>query len=193
MLNVDGVIVGNYRCNLSGADLNRQWITPSKASHPTIYFTKQLIRQTKAERELAFCCDIHGHNRKKNIFICSWFFIQMAVPREMGRRESKYFQCWCQKIAKCFSSKIAASRFKKTEKEQPGYPFINIDCPLERSEHNQLLHPWNIILRLRLRSVLILPLQFEYLSRYRSLLLPLPWIILRADPAEGQKSYGRSW
>jgi cytosolic carboxypeptidase protein 2/3 len=26
MLNVDGVIVGNYRCNLSGADLNRQWI-----------------------------------------------------------------------------------------------------------------------------------------------------------------------
>jgi len=26
MLNPDGVIVGNYRCNLSGADLNRQWI-----------------------------------------------------------------------------------------------------------------------------------------------------------------------
>jgi hypothetical protein len=26
MLNIDGVIVGNYRCNLSGADLNRQWI-----------------------------------------------------------------------------------------------------------------------------------------------------------------------
>ena len=50
MLNVDGVIVGNYRCNLSGADLNRQWIEPSKKSHPTIYFTKQLIRQTKAER-----------------------------------------------------------------------------------------------------------------------------------------------
>lgn len=26
MLNIDGVIIGNYRCNLSGADLNRQWI-----------------------------------------------------------------------------------------------------------------------------------------------------------------------
>lgn len=26
MLNIDGVIVGNYRCNLSGADLNRQYI-----------------------------------------------------------------------------------------------------------------------------------------------------------------------
>jgi murein tripeptide amidase MpaA len=25
MLNPDGVIVGNYRCSLSGLDLNRQW------------------------------------------------------------------------------------------------------------------------------------------------------------------------
>jgi murein tripeptide amidase MpaA len=29
MLNPDGVIVGNYRCNLSGSDLNRQWILPN--------------------------------------------------------------------------------------------------------------------------------------------------------------------
>lgn len=29
MLNPDGVIVGNYRCSLSGQDLNRQWTTPS--------------------------------------------------------------------------------------------------------------------------------------------------------------------
>lgn len=26
MLNIDGVIIGNYRCNLTGADLNRQWL-----------------------------------------------------------------------------------------------------------------------------------------------------------------------
>lgn len=25
MLNPDGVIVGNYRCNLAGVDLNRVW------------------------------------------------------------------------------------------------------------------------------------------------------------------------
>ena len=29
MLNPDGVIVGNYRCSLSGVDLNRKWISPS--------------------------------------------------------------------------------------------------------------------------------------------------------------------
>jgi len=29
MLNPDGVIVGNYRCSLSGHDLNRQYPSPS--------------------------------------------------------------------------------------------------------------------------------------------------------------------
>ena len=28
MLNVDGVINGNYRCSLAACDLNRKWIEP---------------------------------------------------------------------------------------------------------------------------------------------------------------------
>ncbi len=47
MLNPDGVIIGNYRCNLSLVDLNRQWIDPNKKLHPTIYHTKQLIKRMK--------------------------------------------------------------------------------------------------------------------------------------------------
>jgi cytosolic carboxypeptidase protein 2/3 len=47
MLNPDGVIVGNYRCNLSMVDLNRQWIDPSKKLHPTVYHTKQMIKRMK--------------------------------------------------------------------------------------------------------------------------------------------------
>lgn len=34
MLNVDGVINGNYRSNFSGNDINRQWQAPSKKLHP---------------------------------------------------------------------------------------------------------------------------------------------------------------
>ncbi len=30
MMNPDGVVHGNYRCSLSGTDLNRQWECPSK-------------------------------------------------------------------------------------------------------------------------------------------------------------------
>ena len=37
MLNVDGVINGNYRCSLAACDLNRKWTKPSKALHPSVY------------------------------------------------------------------------------------------------------------------------------------------------------------
>jgi murein tripeptide amidase MpaA len=45
MLNPDGVINGNTRCNLAGVDLNRQWIEPNKKLHPSIYHTKMLIKK----------------------------------------------------------------------------------------------------------------------------------------------------
>lgn len=45
MLNPDGVINGNYRCNLAGFDLNRRWLNPSKVIHPTIYNCKKLVNQ----------------------------------------------------------------------------------------------------------------------------------------------------
>lgn len=45
MLNPDGVIRGNYRCNTLGVDLNRRWLNPSKLLHPTVYFIKAVARQ----------------------------------------------------------------------------------------------------------------------------------------------------
>lgn len=69
MLNIDGVVIGNYRSNLSGVDLNRQYITTSKVLHPTIYYLKKLLKKVKDEKNLVFFCDLHGHSRKKNIFM----------------------------------------------------------------------------------------------------------------------------
>ena len=34
MINIDGVIYGNFRCDLSGMDLNRNWKSPNKLIHP---------------------------------------------------------------------------------------------------------------------------------------------------------------
>lgn len=36
MINPDGVIVGNFRTNLTGEDLNRRYDTPSRVFHPTV-------------------------------------------------------------------------------------------------------------------------------------------------------------
>jgi len=45
ILNPDGVYYGQYRWNMIGTDLNRIWNSPSKHFHPTIYFTKELLKQ----------------------------------------------------------------------------------------------------------------------------------------------------
>ena len=70
MLNPDGVVNGNYRCGLAGVDLNRRWKTPSSTLHPTIYHTKRLIKDfAKDVQTVDLVVDLHGHSRKKNIFM----------------------------------------------------------------------------------------------------------------------------
>lgn len=41
MINIDGVVNGNYRSNFSGNDVNRQWLEPSRKLHPEIWTLKQ--------------------------------------------------------------------------------------------------------------------------------------------------------
>ena len=69
ILNPDGVINGNYRCSLSGQDLNRRWKTPSKILHPVVFAVKKFMRIFSKEREIVLYCDLHGHSRRKNIFM----------------------------------------------------------------------------------------------------------------------------
>lgn len=69
MLNPDGVINGNYRCSLVGADLNRRWKNPSADLHPIIHNLKKVIKTTSESHDIDLICDLHGHSRKQNIFM----------------------------------------------------------------------------------------------------------------------------
>ncbi|KAH9588386.1 Cytosolic carboxypeptidase 2, variant 2 [Schistosoma haematobium] len=69
MLNPDGVIVGNYRCSLSGCDLNRKYTSSLKRFFPTIWHTKQMIINVMKQYEVVVYCDLHGHSRKQQMFI----------------------------------------------------------------------------------------------------------------------------
>lgn len=64
MLNPDGVMQGNYRCSLSGNDLNRKYALPSKTFHPEIFHLKALVQRVNQEMPLLFYCDLHGHSKK---------------------------------------------------------------------------------------------------------------------------------
>lgn len=70
MLNADGVVNGSSRCSLAGQDLNRQWLTPSAALHPSVYHLKSLLLYlcSVGKAPLVYC-DYHGHSRKMNVFV----------------------------------------------------------------------------------------------------------------------------
>ena len=69
MMNPDGVKHGNSRCSLLGVDLNRRWIEANEIFHPEVFYAKEMIRNTKDMHEIAMCCDIHSHAKKRNIFM----------------------------------------------------------------------------------------------------------------------------
>lgn len=73
MMNPDGVIIGNYRNNLSGNDLNRQYIKPDKRLHPSVYHVKELLKSIDSNKILAFI-DFHAHSKKKNAFLYAPYF-----------------------------------------------------------------------------------------------------------------------
>ena len=69
MINIDGVVNGNTRCSLYGVDLNRCWIDPQRDTHPILFSLKWLIKNLQNERDVLLFVDLHGHSRKKNIFM----------------------------------------------------------------------------------------------------------------------------
>ena len=62
MLNPDGVIVGNYRCSLTGRDLNRAYRIALRDSFPSISHAKSMIKTSVAHSfSLSWLfCDVIG-------------------------------------------------------------------------------------------------------------------------------------
>lgn len=98
MINPDGVINGNYRCSLCGSDLNRRYKTPSKVLHPVVYSIKRLVKAFSKERELALFVDLHGHSRRKNIFM---YGNSGSTPQE--QTDSRLFPFILSKLCDFFS------------------------------------------------------------------------------------------
>jgi hypothetical protein len=64
MVCVDGVIAGNYRICECGSDLNRMWTSPDETLHPTVWATKELLK----EKPPKLYIDFHGHSKLNGTF-----------------------------------------------------------------------------------------------------------------------------
>lgn len=81
MLNPDGVINGNNRCDISGLDLNRCWSEPDPQLHPTIFHAKQLIKKVKSQRTVSFVLDLHGHSKLEGVFLYGCMPERKQMPK----------------------------------------------------------------------------------------------------------------
>ena len=71
MINVDGVIYGNFRCDITGTDLNRRWKETPRLLHPQVYDIKRKINYHRAKAKVDCVFDLHGHSKNYNIFAYS--------------------------------------------------------------------------------------------------------------------------
>lgn len=68
MLNVDGVVYGNYRCSHLGCDLNRKWDRANRLLHPAIYYSLQMMKMMRSVVKIQCFADLHGHSKKQGAF-----------------------------------------------------------------------------------------------------------------------------
>ncbi len=64
-MNPDGAYLGNLRTNAAGANLNREWMTPSLESSPEVWHVKNKIHATGCDLFL----DIHGDEGLPYVFV----------------------------------------------------------------------------------------------------------------------------
>lgn len=63
-MNPDGSVGGNLRTNAAGANLNREWSTPSMESSPEVYLVREHLQKTGCRLFL----DIHGDENLPYVF-----------------------------------------------------------------------------------------------------------------------------
>ncbi|MFC7296866.1 M14 family metallopeptidase [Herminiimonas aquatilis] len=64
-MNPDGAVNGNLRTNAAGANLNREWMTPSLESSPEVFHVKNAIHEAGCDLFL----DIHGDEGLPYVFV----------------------------------------------------------------------------------------------------------------------------
>ena len=66
-MNVDGSVRGNLRSNAAGANLNREWQSPSVETSPEVFYVRQKMLETGVDAFL----DLHGDEGLPYVFVAA--------------------------------------------------------------------------------------------------------------------------
>jgi murein tripeptide amidase MpaA len=84
-MNPDGSFRGNLRVNAAGANLNREWLTPTRERSPEVL----LVRERMAATSVDFCLDVHGDEALPYNFIAGPDGVS-SVPQRVRDLQAAY-------------------------------------------------------------------------------------------------------
>ena len=77
-MNPDGSVHGNLRTNAAGANLNREWNTPTMARSPEVFLVKQKMHETGCDVFL----DVHGDEGLPYVFVAGSDALPSFTPAQ---------------------------------------------------------------------------------------------------------------
>ena len=90
-MNPDGAVRGNLRTNAAGANLNREWVSPSIASSPEVFHVRERLHQTGCTLFL----DVHGDEGLPYIFAAGSEMLE-GFTEEQARAQQGFIDAFKQ-------------------------------------------------------------------------------------------------
>jgi murein tripeptide amidase MpaA len=78
-MNPDGAVRGNLRTNAAGANLNREWWSPTPERSPEVWLTRQKMHETGVDLFL----DIHGDETLPYVFVDGASMVPRLTPERL--------------------------------------------------------------------------------------------------------------
>jgi murein tripeptide amidase MpaA len=82
-MNPDGSVRGNLRTNAAGANLNREWNTPSMERSPEVFLVKQKMKETGCDLFL----DVHGDEGLPYVFVAGSGALPAFTPEQAAQEK----------------------------------------------------------------------------------------------------------
>ena len=83
-MNPDGSVRGNLRTNAAGANLNREWNTPTMERSPEVYLVKQAMQETGCD----LCLDVHGDEGLPYVFVAGSDSLENFTPEQKAAQDA---------------------------------------------------------------------------------------------------------
>lgn len=165
-MNPDGAVNGNLRTNAAGANLNREWMTPTLENSPEVFHVKNKIHETGCDLFL----DIHGDEGLPYVFVAGSEMLEGFTQQQTDEQQA--FITQFQRASEDFQTKFGYGSGKYREEmlklasKYIGHTFKCVSLTLEMpfKDNARSLNPkvgWSGARSAQLGKEILLPILYN--------------------------------